>query len=224
MTNANTGAASAHPARPWQRQATRLRLQAEILAWRRGWTWPLALVLLLASAGIWQGVLVPQQSVEAALRSDLHRLRHTPSPSVAPESPTGTRVATDDDAASELRAVLEPRAEIGRQLQRLFALAAAERLVTPRSDYQRAAAAADGIERLQVNLAFKATYPQLRRFMENTLREMNSVSIDQLSFKRSQVSQAEVEVKVRLSLWLAAPPSAAAAAVSRPDPSVSQTR
>ncbi len=190
-----------------------LRLRADILVWRQGWLWCAGLLLLVLAAIAWQWVLRPQHQVLLQVQQDalgLRAQRRTATPSaVLPTLPTPADQA--EEALERLRATLGSRSGIGLQLRRLYAMAAKENLVLAHSEYQRIPVLAEGIERMQVDLPFKASYPQLRRFMEAVLIEMPNVSIDQLSFKRVQVSQTQVDVRLRLSLWVGTPDAVASA-------------
>lgn len=199
---------------PWR--AGRVRLRAEVLLWRQGWAWLVGPLCLVLSLGLWYGVLVPRQQALLESRLQVKRLLERPSVSKAAVAPPPLSAADRGEAAVELlHASLGPHAGVGLQLRRLYALATKQNLLLSQSDYQRVAVPAQGIERLQVTFPFKANYPQLRRFMESVLLDMPNVSIDQLSFKRVQVSQSQVDVRLRLSLWVNTPwPSTASTPAS----------
>ena len=84
---------------------------------------------------------------------------------------------TEADPAETLAAVLVGHDESGEQVQRIYRLAAANQVTVAQADFQLDGDVS-GIERLQISIPTKASYPQLRRFLEACLRELPNASLD----------------------------------------------
>ena len=75
-------------------------------------------------------------------------------------------------------------------------------VVLSQSEYQNSAEGHGGLSRLQVTMPLRASYPQLKKFVEQVLLEYPGISVDELVLKRESVAQNQVEVRVKLSLWI----------------------
>jgi hypothetical protein len=193
-----------------QRLAVRARVAVEIALWRHGRLWAVFAGLLLAVGGVAGGA-------RWSLAQDAEQLRHeretlaerqraaAQRETSAAQAAVGSSLRADSDAEkrAQLLAVLPPREQVAEQVRRLYQLAAQQQVLIAQADFQ-SSADASGVERLQVSIPAKAPYPQLRRFVESSLRALPNASLDRLSFKRNQVGETEIEVRVYLSLWLRA--------------------
>lgn len=189
------------------RALSSVRVRAEITLWRHGWLWLAAVLLLGAGAGmaVFARLSLAQQqeqlSQQAAL---LASLRKTADERAGPAD--GAQAATDmsdADSQTALATVLPSADEAGSELRRIYRIAAEQQVSIAQADFQEEPATG-GSRRLQMAFPTKATYPQLRRFLEASLREFPNLSLDRLAFKRNQVGEVQVEAKVHVSLWLRA--------------------
>lgn len=189
-----------------------LRVAAEILIWRYGWVWVAAGLLLLAAAAL---SLIRDSALErdaAELEKErlaLDTLRRTVLERRAAATrvvDSGERAQGDADRQAALAVLLVSPDQIGEQVRRVYALAAREQVGILQAEF-RTEADASGIDRVQVNIPIKATYPALRRFLERCLGELPNISLDRLTFKRSQVGESQVEARIHLSLWTIGPGS-----------------
>ena len=60
--------------------------------------------------------------------------------------------------------------------------------------------------RHQILLPVKGGYSEIRQFCEKTLRTLPFASLDDLSFKRETIGEAELESSLRFTLYLKQPP------------------
>lgn len=180
-----------------------VRVRVDVAMWRHGWIWLATTILLFLAAGTWVALTLPLQRRQQALADETRRLERLARTSGSPTAKAPAAVSLSAaGAVARLEEALSERSEVSDQVRRLYEIAAQQQLVITQSAFQHSADTADGIERVQLDIPFKASYPQLRRFMETVLREMPNVSIDQLSFKRGQVSQTYVDAHLRFSIWL----------------------
>jgi hypothetical protein len=62
-----------------------------------------------------------------------------------------------------------------------------------------------GTFRLQITVPVVGDYPRLRRGIEQALREAPGLSLDQVSFRRENERQTQLEARLKMSLWFTAP-------------------
>lgn len=164
--------------------------------WRHGWCWSLALAIMACAATV-------ELAENRPLTAELSALsRGATDSSRAGASMLPTRLPADPAArAHEIEALLRGQGSFESQYQRLIEIATRRGIELPRADYVTTADEAGGMLRVQVSLSIAAPYPQFRSFIEEVLRTLPAASLDQFSVKRDDVTQARVEVLVRMSFW-----------------------
>lgn len=201
---------------------SRTRLHVEVALWRHGMVW--GLILLLASVCVLGDLLLrrPGAVHNATLEMTLAQRRMDAVRDSAVEAKTASpSPASVLGAPEQLRELLPPRASLTEQVLKLHELARASQLQLSQVVYSdiglRVEVPLDtkargqavhrepgdgGFERIRLHLPLRASYPQLRRFLESVLLELPNASLDQLSIKRGSVGEMQLDVAVRLSLWL----------------------
>lgn len=169
----------------------------EIAIWRHGW-WvvaaPLAVVL---AASMYFAALAPAKSSLAATRTELSRemAASTGKKKAAPPATEAQRIA-------DLQAVLDVSPDPAQVVRRMVVLAKEEQIQLAQSDYQSQVHPGIGVTQVSITQPVRATYGQLRRYIESVLREMPNASLDQVSARRENVSQSQLEVRLRWSIWM----------------------
>ena len=179
----------------------RLRLQCEVLLWRHGYCWALLLVaLILVLAG--QFLVLPhQKSSELQTQQQLLALEQ----GQAEKEMRGrlpVRPSAEDEVLDQLLAVAYPEEQVSDILRRIAKTAQSNGVFLSQSDFQTSADRHGGLTQLQVTLPVKASYPQMKGFVEQVLLQNPGVSLDELILKRDSVAQNQVEVSAKLSLWI----------------------
>lgn len=142
---------------------------------------------LLACAGFYVSGLVPlqdeirEQSLAAAYR---------------PPSSGGPA----DDLA-RFYDFFPPADELTRHVDRLHRLALRSGLELARAEYRLEKPAA-GLWTYRVTLPVRGSYPQVREFAGDVLRELPVASLDALRFDRKRARDAKVDAQLRLTLYL----------------------
>lgn len=199
----------AEPALLWVRSnALRLRLGLEIVVWRHGWIWPLALssVVLALAFGLWSELDGRRSAAELqALADRVEQLAALKEAEARQAQSSGSvdevQVSPMHSRRERLVRVLRQPNEVTTQLRQMYEYAESVQLVIQQADFQQGRGAG-GIDRLQVNLPVKGSYVQLRAFVELLLRGLPNASVDKLVLKRNQVGQVQLEANLHLSLWL----------------------
>lgn len=177
------------------------RAQLEVALWRYGWIWLLVgmttLIALPAGAWWWQA---QQQELEAAksaleqAKAEQARRRSLSLPALQSEGEDAilAQLGQNGYADTELSSVLRSISQIAK----------AEGLVLAQSDFQTISDSHGGLRQVQLTFPVGATYPKLRRFVEEVLRQLHGVSVDHLGLKREAVSQGQIDVRLKLSIWI----------------------
>jgi len=87
-------------------------------------------------------------------------------------------------------------------IDRLFAAAEAERLSLARGEYSLVVERDTELARYQILLPVRGQYPQLRRFLAGALAAVPALGLEDVDLQRKQVSETELEGRVRMTLYL----------------------
>jgi Type II secretion system (T2SS), protein M subtype b len=176
----------------------RARLGIEILLWRHGLIWAATIVATVASLAVLWWQLVPSQTEFANAQSQLDQTARA-----VITVGNSVRRANKNAASAPLtlEAVLPPVAQTDARVRRLYSLAARHSLTFPQSSFQTSDDPLIGISRVQMTIPVRATYPELRQFIEALLRELPYATVDQLVFKRHNIGENQVEAELHVSCW-----------------------
>lgn len=173
----------------------RWRVQAEILLWRHGWAWPMALTALALASFLHAVVLARAQQQSSFVVGELERAHKSQNHRSSPPK----QAAHSDAPWRNLSAI-----ETGEAITRMLQLAQAQGLTLQQSDYHQQPLPALQAIQVQITQPVKATYPQLRGYIESVLREVPQASLDHVSARRDTVAQGQLEARLRWTLWLPA--------------------
>jgi hypothetical protein len=115
---------------------------------------------------------------------------------------------------SSIQTVSAPRtADLGRfyqafpamdrlpdELERLYALARTAHLDPSQGDYRLEQRGA-GLASYRITLPLRGSYPDIREFLSETLKQMPYAAVDGLRFERKKVGDAQLEAQVRVTLF-----------------------
>ena len=176
-----------------------LRLQAQLLLRRIGA--PACIAVALCLLGVAGGVWAWQQRAAAA-RLEARLL---------PASPVGVvavaPAATASDNLARFYAALGPQRHAEQQVKQLFDLAAKHGLVLAQGEYKSGYDKASRVSTYQVTLPLKGSYAAVWQFALQALRAMPFASLDELSFRREQIADTELEARLRLTFYLTDAPT-----------------
>ena len=179
--------------------ALRLRLAAMAL----GPVFCAACVLLVVggAALLW---LLPQRALQAERQAVALRLASMPA-QVGAAAVAGPISANDNlllfyDALGEKRYTEQ-------QVKTLFDLAAKANLTLSQGEYKSAFDRNGRLHTYQVTLPVKGSYRNVWEFALMALRAIRFASLDEISFKRESIGEAQVEARLRLTLYLADKPA-----------------
>ena len=172
-----------------------LRLRAHLLLRRVGAPVCIAAALCLLGAAAWAWAW-QQRGVAAQLEA---RALPMASVSVAAVAPP----ATANDNLALFYATLGQQRHAEQQVKVLFDLAAKNGLVLAQGEYKGGYDKASRVATYQVSLPLKGSYPAVWQFALQALRAVPFASLDELSFRREQIADPNLEARLRLTLYLA---------------------
>lgn len=121
-----------------------------------------------------------------------------------PAAPVRDNAASPTAAEATPNSPLTPAKDINAAVLRLFAAAEEHKLALLEGDY-RLAASADARYRIYtISLPLKGTYPSIRAFLAQCLRNDPRLALDALEFRRDQIADENLQVRVKLSLFVGA--------------------
>ncbi|HEY8357538.1 MAG TPA: hypothetical protein VIL30_08775 [Ramlibacter sp.] len=170
--------------------------EAQVWLWRFGWAWPAAAVVALLAVALHFAVFVPARS--ALVAAGTERLQAAMTVAPAPRE----QATSEHDQVQALQRALRSNAEPTELIRRLNALARAEQITLVQAEYQQQFHADTQLLELQLTQPMKASYPQLKRYIESVLRSVPNASLDHVAARRDNVGQAQLDARLRWSLWL----------------------
>lgn len=128
---------------------------------------------------------------------------HAPDPRAGPGAvlkPTAPAPAADNLVA--FYGALGEQRYAERQVKTLFGLAAKSGLVLRQGEYKSAYDRNAGLHTYQVNLPVRGSYAAIWQFAMAALRAVPFASLDDISFRRDAIGDADVEARLRLTFYL----------------------
>jgi len=173
----------------------RLRLALRTLS-------PLLLVALALYAGAF-GALAWLVPARAALEEERTLARRAAS--LPPPAPRAAPLETADANLALFYASLGERRGAEQQVRTLFNIAAKTGLTLRQGEYKSGYDRNGKLHTYQINLPVQGSYGQVWQFALGALRAIPFASLDDISFKRDSIGQANVEARLRLTLYFADP-------------------
>jgi len=173
-----------------------------------------AAALLLAVAGSLAWTVQALRALEATHSAQLAGAAAAARTAAA--APAVLKVALTAPAAQDkppdnlaaFYAALGERKTAGEQIKTLFALAAQNGLTLVQGEYKPAYEHNARVHTYQVNLPVKGSYTAIWRFAFDVLRAIPFASLDDIGFRRDAIGDAQVEARLRLTLYLTDAPAA----------------
>ncbi|WP_332861280.1 hypothetical protein [Janthinobacterium svalbardensis] len=171
-----------------------LRLRAQLLLRRAGAPACLAVALLMLGVAAWAWAW-QQRAVAARLEA---RTMPQPALAVAIVAPP----ATASENLARFHATLGQQRHVEQQVKQLFDLAAKNGLLLAQGEYKSGYEKAGRVATYQVTLPLKGSYAAVWQFALQALRAMPFASLDELSFRREQIADTQLEARLRLTFYL----------------------
>jgi Tfp pilus assembly protein PilO len=162
--------------------------------------------MALTAAVIGLATLVFQLAVVLPLES---RVQHKRAAIAQAQQQAGPRDAPAETGSPSAQlaafyAQLPPAAEAQDMVRRLHLHAHDAGLEFDRGEYRPPATTTRGLLRYQVVLPVTGTYPQVRRFLAAAMRDMPSLALDAIDFRRGDGATARIEAQLRFTGFMRA--------------------
>ncbi len=160
------------------------------------------MIVLGAATLAW---LLPQRAVQAEQHQVALRLAAMPASATLKLAPQ-----TANQNLELFYSTLGEQRYAEQQVKTLFALAAKADLSLRQGEYKSAFDRNGRFHTYQMTLPVKGTYGQVWSFGLMALRSIPYASLDEFSFKRENIGDAQVEARLRITLYLADRPQGGA--------------
>jgi Tfp pilus assembly protein PilO len=176
-------------------------VHAQIYLWRQGWVVLLLLGLLVCIAFIYYG-LKPEQQEQLIAHKNALKIVQDNYQKLADTPIILTQITPDLDNFKRLNDRVYAQKDVGNLLQLIVQIAKAKNITLVQSEIQTIKEGYSGLEQLQVTFPVRTGYIEMRQFIQEVLRQLNGVSVDQISIKRENVAQGQLEARIKLSIWV----------------------
>lgn len=115
------------------------------------------------------------------------------------------RTQPDNSPTAQLRAFYATfplQADATESLSRVYAAAEEKNLQLVRGEYALAKDRQTGLMLYRLTLPVRGSYTQIREFVAAALKAVPTLALDDLSFERPKISDAQVQARIRLTLYL----------------------
>lgn len=161
----------------------------------------LFLAALLYAAGF--GTLAWLVPARDALEQERELARRAAAlPPVPPVAPPAAPAASADANLALFYDSLGQKRYVEQQVKTLFGIAAKTGLVLRQGEYKSGYDRNARLYTYQVNLPVQGSYGQVWQFAMLSLRAIPFASLDDISFRRDTIGQANVEARLRLTLYV----------------------
>jgi len=157
---------------------------------REGW---LGLALWCGAMLIVAIILLPDMREIGRLEQEIVELRSQPALESV-HSPVSPLLAFYQNLPHESHA--------GQEIARIFDIAEANDIHLQRAEYTWLREREIGMSRYQVELPLRGSYVDIRLFMIDLLNQMPALAVNDLTFRREDAGNTEVEARLHLTIYL----------------------
>jgi len=168
----------------WHRVPRRVRAQ---------WPWMVALAMLVAAVALWLAAVRPLGAENQRLEAQAQTTGRPAAAPVAADAPA-ERLKRYEDQLPRTDAAVE-------WVARIHGIGTAAGVSLPSGEYRMERRAEDRLVRYRLSLPVTGSYPQIRAFVVDVLREVPAAALDDIQLRRDPAG-GRIEARVRLSLYL----------------------
>ncbi|NBA96733.1 GspMb/PilO family protein [Pseudomonas sp. R5(2019)] len=120
------------------------------------------------------------------------------------------RIAQGSEAAplvpqrqlEDFRSSLPAQPQATDAIDRIYALAALERITLSRGEYSLGSDPKTRLARYSIVLPIRGNYPQVRRFLHALLTQLPALVLEDIDLQRKRISDTELTGRIRMTLYL----------------------
>nr|WP_315484278.1 hypothetical protein [uncultured Undibacterium sp.] len=180
----------------FQRLFLRFHIKTSI---HRYFSYVLVILMMLTAYLYFQ--FIPKQ--QAQLIKQKSTLTHFQSDSVnASDAKSSPKITEDEQRIASFYDSLGERQFSEQYIKVFFDVASKAGIVLNSAEYRSAEETNGAFRRYQVTLPLKGSYLQIRQFCRDTLIALPFVSLDEINFKREEISNSLIEANLQFTLYL----------------------
>lgn len=159
------------------------------------WAGGLALAIAVFGVGFYFASVQPAQIAVARLHTEVDELRVA-----SPDSRPSPAMLQPERQLADFYQRLPTPTQSPEVLRRLYRNAQNAGLSLQRGDYRPRREAGSAVLRYQIELPLRGAYPNVRRFLERSLREEPGLALDGIGFRKDD--SGILETQLRLTLFV----------------------
>jgi Tfp pilus assembly protein PilO len=173
-----------------------------------GWPGVAGIAVAVFAAAMWLSAVVPARDERDLLELEANKLERR-SRGAANEA---KRPPTAPEQLATFYAFFPGAASTPDWLGKIHAAAGAKGLQLASGEYKVTKSGSSRLARYQITLPVQGTYPQIRGFIGAVLQEVPAAVVEEVSLKRESVESARLDARIRITLYMSAPPGASGGA------------
>jgi len=163
-----------------------------------GWPGVVGLGLLAFCLVVYLSALLPAQHRLAEMLAQAGSLRAQ----LAKSKTTQMETQAPEAQLTSFYQFFPAQAATPDLLEKLYAAAEASGIALEQGAYRLTSGKGDKLDRYQITLPVRGSYPQIRKFIGRLLADLPAASLDGVSFQRQKISDTQVESQLKLTLYL----------------------
>lgn len=174
-----------------------LRARVELL----GFSGVIGITLLVFAFTLYLATLIPLDRDVEKLRAEADVLEKRFRMSGA----ANVKVASPDEQLASFYGFFPNKETTPEWLHKINVAAIDNGIVLQSGEYKMEQSRGDKLARYQITLPLTGSYQQIRRFIDTVLEQVPAAALNEISLRRDSVSSAELDARIRLTLYLGAP-------------------
>ena len=173
-----------------------LRARVELL----GFSGVIGITLLVFAFTLYIATLLPLNREVSALRTEANVLQKRYSMSGAAD----LKISTPKEQLASFYGFFPKKETTPEWLHKINLAAIDNGIVLRSGEYKMEQASGDRLARYQIVLPLTGSYPQIRGFIDMVLEQVPAAALNEISLRRDSVSSAQLDARIRLTLYLGA--------------------
>ena len=160
---------------------------------------PLFLLPLLTVCGLEQSLIVSLHQKKASINKELQ----TNSPLQSSEGTARTELPkTASESLTQHVQAIPTAGDVNLAMTRFYQAAEKQQIFLYQGEYHIVRYKYINLAAYEIELPVKASYPQLRRFINQALSDIPNLALESIEFKRQKVDEPTLEAQLKFTLYL----------------------
>ena len=177
---------------------SRLSWQCRQIALRLGIIGSVALGLFIASVAFYFYAITPAENKVTDLARRTEQLRDR----VQSQKAATAKQATPSNQLDAFYKILPKASAAPDELNKLYEAAKAQNIILDQGEYRMIRDDGNKISRYEIVLPVKGSYPQIRKFVNQVLKDIPTMALEGITFQRQKVGESVTQSQIRFTLFL----------------------